>query len=369
MTAIFPKSKKSIAINFSRLIPTIEEDIVRKTAYKFNVKQDTQNIYIELSNLNADYDLYLSPEEGVNHSDQGHIEINSIYANSTQFGTNREIIFAQLPEGSYYLNIKQNRYSQETIDSKKPTGTLTFNSNIFDRKLAKVPNDPFLNSQWYLFNKGYYLFDNRNASILDSLNNTEADGIIPNADIAAPEAWKTIHSAPDVVVAVIDSGIDIDHQDLKDNIWINKGEIPGNGEDDDGNGKKDDVYGWNVADNTNDIKPKQNWKSSSHGTHVAGTIGASGNNGIGISGVAWDIQLMPIQTEENDTGWFLNTDKGIRYAAKNNADIANMSFGKSAKRNPEEIMLFMTAHGSLTKDSPDHIQNLLKNDIKSFRYA
>ena len=131
MTAIFPKSRKSIAINFSRLIPTIEEDIVRKTAYKFNVKQDTQNIYIELSNLNADYDLYLSPEEGVNHSDQGHIEINSIYANSTQFGTNREIIFAQLPEGSYYLKIKQNRYSQETIDSQKPTGTLTFNSNIF----------------------------------------------------------------------------------------------------------------------------------------------------------------------------------------------------------------------------------------------
>ena len=181
-----------------------------------------------------------------------------------------------------------------------------------------------------------------------------------------PERGKRL--ASNVVVAVIDTGIDIDHPDLKDNIWINKINS-GNGEDDDGNGKTDDLYGWNVVDNTNNIKPKQNWKGSSHGTHVAGTIGASGNNGIGISGVAWDVQIMPIQTEADHTGWLLNTNKGIRYAAKNNADIANMSFGMSIKRNPAELMLFMTADGALTKDSPESIQSLLKNDIKAFRYA
>ena len=369
MTEIKPDSKKTVSIDFSSLIPTAEGETIRKSAYKFNVKKDTQNIFIELGDLNADYDLYLAPSESIKQVGQDLIEFKSIYSNSTNFGTNNELIFAQLPKGTYYLNIKENPGTQPHSPDRKPTGTLTFNSKIFTNKLAQIPDDPLLNYQWYLFNKGYYSFDNRTADLLNHLNKQEADGIIPNADIAAPEAWKTIHSAPDVVVAVIDSGIAIDHPDLKNNIWVNKNEIPGNGKDDDGNGKKDDVNGWNFADNTNDVKPKQNWKSSSHGTHVAGTIGASGNNGTGISGVAWDIQLMPIQTEENDTGWFLNTDKGIRYAAKNNADIANMSFGTSAKRNPAEIMLFMTAHGSLTKDSPDHIQNLLKNDIKSFRYA
>ena len=369
LTVITPHSKQTVVIDFPQLIPTAEGEIIRKSAYKFRVKKDTQNIFIELSDLNADYDLYLSPSEGVEHDDKGHIKIQSIYANSTNFGTNREVIFAQLPKGNYYLNVKPNFGSQTLKPEQKPTGTLTFNSKYFTNKLAKIPNDPLLNSQWYLFNKGYYLFDNRNAYILDSLNNTEADGIIPNADIAAPEAWKTIHSASNVVVAVIDTGIDIDHPDLKDNIWINKDEIPGNGEDDDGNGKTDDIYGWNVVDNTNNIKPKQNWKGSSHGTHVAGTIGASGNNGIGISGVAWDVQIMPIQTEADHTGWLLNTNKGIRYAAKNNADIANMSFGMSIKRNPAELMLFMTADGALTKDSPESIQSLLKNDIKAFRYA
>lgn len=368
MIAIHPNSKKSVAINFSKLIPTKEGNSLIRSAYKFGVKKDTQNIFIELDDLNADYDLYLSPEEGIRKHNQGFIEFESVYSNSTNFGTNKEVIFAQLPNGNYYLNIKTNRDGQTVARYQKPTGTLTFDSKYFTKKGAKIPNDPLLKKQWHLFNKGYYLFDNPTEDLLGNLNKQEADGIVPNADIRAPEAWKTIHSATDVVVAVIDTGIDIDHPDLKDNIWINKDEIPGNGNDDDGNDKKDDVHGWNFADNNNNIKPKQNWKTSSHGTHVAGTIGASGNNNIGVSGVAWDVQLMPIQVENNE-GRSSNTDKAIRYAAKNNADIANMSFGRALKRNPAELMLFMTAGGDLTKDSPDHFQSLLKNDIKAFRYA
>ena len=365
MIAIHPNSKKSVAINFSKLIPTKEGNNLIRSAYKFGIKKDTQNIFIELDDLNADYDLYLSPEEGIRKHKQGFIEFESVYSNSTNFGTNKEVIFAQLPKGNYYLNIKQNIFA---AGNQKPTGTLTFDSKYFTQKSAKIPNDPLLKKQWYLFNKGYYLFDNPREDLLGDLNKKEADGIIPNADIRAPEAWKTIHSAPDVIVAIIDTGIDIDHPDIKENIWTNKNEIPGNGNDDDGNDKKDDVHGWNFADNNNNIKPKQNWETSSHGTHVAGTIGASGDNGIGISGVAWDVQLMPIQVENNE-GRFSNTDKAIRYAAKNNADIANMSFGINLKRNPAEIMLFMSAQGTLTRDSPKDIKNIFRKDIKSYQYA
>ena len=363
MTTLKPGSRKKVKINFSDLLLSTDG----KTAYEFTIKEDTQNVFIELDNLNADYDLYLSPAEGMKLAGQAQaLRFDSIYANSTEFGTNRELIFAQLPEGTYFLNIKQNNLALGLGLEQKPTGTLTFDSKYFNDRLATLPNDPLLNSQWYLFNKGYYSINNGITS-LDDLNNQETDGIIPNADIAAPEAWKTIHSAPDVVVAVIDTGIDIDHPDLKDNIWINKNEIPGNGKDDDGNGKKDDVYGWNAADNTNDIKPKQSMVSS-HGTHVAGTIGAAGNNNIGISGVAWDTQLMPIQTENNE-GAPSNWTKAIRYAAKNNADIANMSFGENIKRNPAEMMLFMTAQGTLTEDSPEQLKEFFREEINTYRYA
>ena len=100
MTTLKPGSRKKIKINFSDLLPSTDG----KTAYEFTIKEDTQNVFIELDNLNADYDLCLSPSENATRT---RLKFNSIYANSTNFGTNRELIFAQLPEGTYFLNIKQ----------------------------------------------------------------------------------------------------------------------------------------------------------------------------------------------------------------------------------------------------------------------
>src|SRR5206468_8748732 len=109
------------------------------------------------------------------------------------------------------------------------------------------------------------------------LNNTGQSGGLSGADINAPEAWNTLHSASNIVVAVIDSGVRTTHQDLADNLWTNPGELPGNGVDDDKNGIVDDVHGINAINDTGDPIDE-----AGHGTHVAGIIGAVGDNGVGV---------------------------------------------------------------------------------------
>ena len=128
-----------------------------------------------------------------------------------------------------------------------------------------------------------------------------------------------------VVVAVIDTGVDYTHEDLKDNIWVNTKEIPGNGIDDDGNGYIDDVYGVDLETGRD-----SGMDDNGHGTHVAGIIAAS-NNHIGVVGLAYNVKLMPIKAGMA-SGFFTQSQiaKGILYAYNNGADVINMSFGGSA---------------------------------------
>ncbi len=125
---------------------------------------------------------------------------------------------------------------------------------------------------------------------LYGLDNTGQDGGTVDADIDAPEAWEVTTGSPGVVVGVIDTGIDYNHEDLRDNMWVNPLEIPGNGVDDDVNGYVDDVYGINAITSTGDP-----FDDHRHGTHVAGTIGARANNGIGVAGVNWNVRLMALK--------------------------------------------------------------------------
>ncbi|WP_421877886.1 cadherin domain-containing protein [Pacificispira sp.] len=146
--------------------------------------------------------------------------------------------------------------------------------------------------------------------------------------IGAYDAWDRQTGSEDVVVAVIDSGIDIDHEDLRDNLWVNEGEIWGDGIDNDGNGYIDDYNGYDFVNNRGIGPGYARDDDNGHGTHVAGTIAAQGNNGVGISGVAWNASLMAVKVlDQNGDGTIADIVEGIRYATMMEARVSNNSYG------------------------------------------
>jgi subtilisin family serine protease len=177
------------------------------------------------------------------------------------------------------------------------------------RHAYAIPDDAFFNEAWGLNNTGQVVNDTRGTD---------------DADIDAAEAWEIGTGSPSIVIAIIDSGIDYNHPDLRDNIWINEVELNGvEEEDDDNNGYVDDIRGWNFADNNNDPLD-----SNSHGTHVAGVIGAEGNNATGISGVCWNVKIMPLKfLDAQGVGLVSDEVEAIEYAINNGAHIINASFG------------------------------------------
>ena len=171
-------------------------------------------------------------------------------------------------------------------------------------RLAAMPNDPRFDSLW-------------------GLNNTGQTGGVADADIDAPEAWDITTGGGSAIVAVIDTGVDYTHPDLAPNMWVNQGEIAGNGMDDDGNGYVDDVYGYDFFNN--DADPMDD---HSHGTHVSGTIGAAGDDGIGVAGINWNVQIMGLKfLDAQGSGSTSDAIRALDYAVANGATISNNSWG------------------------------------------
>lgn len=177
---------------------------------------------------------------------------------------------------------------------------------------AREPDDPRYQdgSLWALANRGL-------------------SGGLAGADIDAPTAWELTTGSADVVIAVIDGGIDISHPDLVANVWRNPGEIPGNGIDDDANGFVDDVTGWDFHNRNGSVFDAGD---NDHGTQVAGIIAATGDNGLGVVGVSWNTRIMPLKFIGSGGGSTADAISALNYAILMrqrgvNVRVANLSWG------------------------------------------
>ncbi len=224
------------------------------------------------------------------------------------------------------------------IRQDKNVKIVQFNHYVYKRDsnsiLETFPSDPLFDQQW-------------------ALNNTGQSGGTPDADVDAPEAWDIATGGlttfgDTIVVAIVDAGCDLNHEDLT--YWYNRAEIPGNGIDDDDNGYIDDYRGWNAYDNNGNVP------SDFHGTHVSGIAAAHGNNGLGVSGINWNAQVMPVAASSGTeavvvAGYAYVLEMRARYNESNSIEGAfivatNSSFGVDYGQ-PEDFPIWCAMYDSM----------------------
>ena len=252
------------------------------------------------------------------------------------------------PDGPYLISLPNEISPEQAISKASSDNRVEYVEPNYPIYAADtIPNDPFFEFMWQLKNTPLNQYVGKRG-----------------ADIGAVRAWDITTGSSDVVVAILDTGVELTHPDLAANAWINPREIPNNRVDDDGNGLVDDVNGWNFLHDNSQLfeDPEVDY----HGTHIAGIIGAVGNNKIGTTGVAWRVSLMALKVLDGhgNKGLLANSVKAINYVisqkrAGTNVRVINASWvneGESrAVRDAIEAagragILFVCAAGNDAKD-------------------
>ena len=214
----------------------------------------------------------------------------------------------------YTVVFEENIPMQQVITELNSSQEIEYAEPNIQLKAQIIPNDEYYDAQW-------------------GLHNTGTEGI-NDADIDAPEAGdRTTGDTTSIIVAVLDTGVDYQHEDLETNMWRNSGDSTVDNIDNDNNGYKDDIRGWNFYSNNNNPGD-----DNGHGTHVAGIIGAKQNNSIGIAGVAKNVKIMPLKFLGADgMGDLSDAADGVYYASRMGAKVINASFGGYASFEPRTL--------------------------------
>ncbi len=243
--------------------------------------------------------------------------VRSMMSSSIIPGAEVKKVYDNVKPGLSVVRLPQGTSVFSAVTQFNGSADVVYAEPNYKYKLFLVPNDPNYPEQW-------------------ALDNTGQTGGTPDADIDANEAWDITTGDPEIIIAVTDTGIDYEHPDLKDNMWVNQAELNGTPDvDDDGNGYVDDIYGYDFAGASSrqlgdgDSDPNDNWF---HGTNVAGIAGAVGDNEIGIAGLCWNVKLMALKVIADDFAidpdiFASDAVEAINYAIDNGAKIINASWG------------------------------------------
>ncbi|UCF15681.1 MAG: S8 family serine peptidase, partial [Phycisphaerales bacterium] len=278
--------------------------------------------------------------------------VRSIMSSSIIRGAEVKKVYDNVKPGLSVVSLPQGISVLSAMAQFNGSANVVYAEPNYKYKLFLVPNDPNYPEQW-------------------ALDNTGQTGGTPDADVDANDAWDITTGNPDIIIAVLDSGIDYEHPDLKNNMWVNEAEQNGApGVDDDGNGYVDDIHGYDFAGASfaqpgdGDSDPND---TRYHGTHVAGIAGAVGDNAVGVTGLCWDVSLMALKIVADDPsavgGFVLTSDaiEAIYYAVNNGAQIINASWGGSEfsqamydaiKEADDAGLLFVAAAGN-TRNNND----------------
>lgn len=228
-----------------------------------------------------------------------------------------EKVAADLARLGEVSRVEFNRTLKRASETKAVPLTRSAISQMTSSARPAKYNDPHLGLQWHMVNNG----------------DLEQTKFIAGADVNVEKAWDLCTGDPSIIVAVLDEGVDYSHPDLKDNMWVNEGEIWRSTVDNDGNGYAGDVYGYNFAANSGIVSTNGRYDTG-HGTHVAGVIAAANNNGVGISSIAGGtseapgVRIMSCQIFSGAlAGTVLDEVRAIKYAADNGAVILQCSWG------------------------------------------